>query len=123
MHLSLDVWLTQSLSAAVSPGAQDSDPAPPVTSLGLRCGSGLAGHQVVLRVDLSEGLTGVATSQSRSRGECGSLLSPCWLLCFLLCFVIVYHHHCYFNVQVRGSRNLTALHSFVRLGKWGAFFP
>lgn len=66
MHLSLDVWLTQSLLAAVSPGAQDSDPALPVASLGLRCGSGLAGHLVVLRVDLSEGLTGVATSQSCS---------------------------------------------------------
>lgn len=88
MHLSLDVWLTQSLLAAVSPGTQDSDPAPPVASLGLRCRSGLAGHIVALHVDLSEGLTGVATSQSCN--HCVGVFSALLLLVSLLSIVFYY---------------------------------
>lgn len=44
------------------PGTQESDPVPTVTSPGLRSGSGLAGHIVVLHADFSERLTSVAIS-------------------------------------------------------------
>lgn len=90
MHLSLDIQLTQALWAAVSSGTQESDLAPTVTSPGLRFGSGLAGHIVGFHVALSEGLPGVAISQSCSHHvSVVPTLPPASFFSFSLCFIIV----------------------------------
>lgn len=126
MHLSLDIQLTQALWAAVSSGTQESDLAPTITSPELRFGSGLAGHIVGFHVALSEGLPGVAISQSCGHHVIVVVLHP--PPCQLLFFLIVFYYcciirYCYGNILVCGKWYLTVLQFFVRPGKSGAFFP